>query len=90
MASKSADKSSFRRGAVDLIRQQNLGKNGAFAQMKGADSVKDIRSQDIGRHQVRRKFDPAKLSLDQARKRFLRHQRFAGVPVHLPVEHAHR
>ena len=59
----------LRRGPVDLVGQQDRGEDRPPAQLEGLrGELKDLGTQDIGRHQVRRELDPLELRVEQPRE----------------------
>ena len=56
----------LRRGPVDLVGQQDRGEDGPAAQLERLRrELKDLRAQNIGRHEVRRELDPLEVGVEQ-------------------------
>ncbi len=53
----------FWRGTVDFIRQDNIGENRAPVKFEMAVFVQDLRTRDVGWHQVRSELDPLELQI---------------------------
>ena len=55
----------FRRGAVDLISQQDVGEDGSFVDAEGTlFGIVDIGAEKIGRQQIGGKLDPLTFAVD--------------------------
>ena len=81
---------SFRRGTVDLVGQDNIGKHRTLNELESLDAgglvlLDDLRTRDVARHQVRSELDTAELQVENLRQ--CSDQQRLGKPGH-PHEEA--
>jgi hypothetical protein len=71
MTSRSAAWVFFRWGPVDLVGQQDRGEDGPTAQLERLRcEPKDLRAQNIGRHEIRSELDPLEVCVEQPSEAF--------------------
>ena len=63
----------LRRGAIDFVREQELGEDRPAAELELVAAVRpgghDVRADDVRRHEVGRELDAAKIEIQRARER---------------------